>query len=104
MGIGMKLRARFVDVETGETTALLHIDDAQDMALREQDRVRIVHEGKAVTAIINTSDTVIDKGEVGLLGRAFKTIGPEPGSRSTSTRPPAPSRSSISGRKWTEGN
>lgn len=75
----MKLRARFVDVETGETTALLHIDDAQDMALREQDRVRIVHEGKAVTAIINTSDTVIDKGEVGLLGRAFKTIGPEPG-------------------------
>ena len=75
----MKLKARFVDVETGETTALLHLDDAQDMALREQDRVRIVHEGKAVTAIINTSDTVIDRGEVGLLGRAFKFIGPEPG-------------------------
>ena len=71
----MKLKAKFVNVDTGEITALLHIDDAQDMALREQDRVRIVHEGKAVIAIVNTSDTVIDRGEVGLLGRAFKFIG-----------------------------
>ena len=68
----MKLKAKFVNVDTGEITALLHIDDAQDMALREQDRVRIVHEGKAVIAIVNTSDTVIDHGDVGLLGRAFK--------------------------------
>ncbi|MGD0818323.1 MAG: AMP phosphorylase [Methanomassiliicoccales archaeon] len=75
----MKLKAKFVNVDTGEITALLHLDDALDMALREQDRVRIVHEGKAVIAIVNTSDTVIDRGEVGLLGRAFKTIGPEPG-------------------------
>ncbi len=79
MGISMKLKAKYVDVETGETTALLHIDDAQDMALREQDRVRILHEGRAVIAIVNTSDTVIDRGDVGLLGRAFKFIGPEPG-------------------------
>ena len=75
----MKLKAKFVDVDTGEITALLHIDDAQDMGLREQDRVRIVHEGKAVIAIVNTSDTVIDKGDVGLLGRAYKYIGPEQG-------------------------
>lgn len=74
----MKLKAKFVNVDTGEITALLHIDDAQDMALREQDRVRIVHEGRTVIAIVNTSDTVIGKGEVGLLGRAFKYIGPEP--------------------------
>jgi AMP phosphorylase len=74
----MKLKAKFVNVDTGEITALLHIDDAQDMALREQDRVRIVHEGRTVIAIVNTSDTFIARGEVGLLGRAFKYIGPEP--------------------------
>jgi AMP phosphorylase len=74
----MKLKAKFVNVDTGEITALLHLEDAQDMALREQDRVRIVHEGRAVIAIVNTSDTFIARGEVGLLGRAFKYIGPEP--------------------------
>jgi AMP phosphorylase len=79
VGISMKLKAKFVDMDTGEISALLHVDDAQEMALREQDRVRIVHEGKAVIAIVSTSDTVIEKGDVGLLGRAFKFIGPEPG-------------------------
>jgi AMP phosphorylase len=73
----MKLKARYVDVDTGELTALLNDDDAAELGLREMDRVRITHEGTNVVAIVNTSDTVIQRGEIGLMGAAFKDFGPD---------------------------
>ncbi len=73
----MKLKAKYVDVDTGELTALLNDDDAAELGLREMDRVRITHEGNSAVAIVNTSDTVIQRGEIGLMGVTFKNFGPE---------------------------
>ncbi|OPY34857.1 MAG: AMP phosphorylase [Methanomassiliicoccales archaeon PtaU1.Bin124] len=75
----MKLNAKFIDVDTGEITALMHDSDAAGLGVREKDRVRIVHEGSGVVAIVTTSDTFVKRGEIGLLGQAFKFVGPEEG-------------------------
>ncbi|HTY47160.1 MAG TPA: AMP phosphorylase [Methanomassiliicoccales archaeon] len=75
----MKLKAKYIDMDTGEITALLHVDDCMEIGVHEQDRVRVKHENDTVTAIVQTTDTFLMKGEIGLLGRAFTYIGPEPG-------------------------
>ncbi|MGD1060915.1 MAG: AMP phosphorylase [Methanomassiliicoccales archaeon] len=75
----MKLKAKYIDMDSGEITVLLHADDCQEMGIAEQDRVRVKHESSTVTAIVQTTDTYIARGEIGLLGRAFNYIGPEAG-------------------------
>jgi len=75
----MQLRAKYIDMETGEYTALLHVDDCLELGIREQDRVRVKHERSAIVTIVQTTDSVVSKGEVGILGRAWADLGPEPG-------------------------
>ncbi len=75
----MKLKAKYIDMDTGEIAALLHVDDCMEIGIAEQDRVRVKHESSTVTAIVQTTDTYLAKGEIGLLGRAFDYIGPEAG-------------------------
>lgn len=75
----MILKAKYVDVDTGEATALLHDDDCSELGLRERDRVKLSYEGRTTVAIVNTSDTVIKKGDLGLLGLTCKAIGAKNG-------------------------
>ncbi len=73
----MKLKAKYIDMDTGIIIALLHDDDAREMGIREGDRVKVIHEGNTVTALANLSDTFVLRGQVGLLGSSFKFVGPE---------------------------
>jgi AMP phosphorylase len=73
----MKLKATYIDVDTGNVIALLHDDDAKEIGVREGDRVKVIHEGNTVIALVNLSDTYMSRGYVGLLGNAFKLVGPE---------------------------
>lgn len=75
----MKLKAKYIDMDTGEITVLLHVVDCQEIGVREGDRIKVKHENNPITAIVLTTDTVLMKGEVGLLGPAFNYIGPEIG-------------------------
>ncbi len=75
----MKLKAKYIDMDTGEITALLHVNDCLEMGVREQDRIKLKHENETVTAIVHTTERYLKPGEVGLLGRAFHFIGPEVG-------------------------
>jgi len=77
VGISMKLKAKYVDVDTGEISVVMHDFDCAELGLRERDRVKVGHEGKTTVAIVTTSDTVVKKGEIGLLGSTFHTIGAE---------------------------
>lgn len=79
MGIGMKLTARYVDVDTGEVAVLMHDFDCAELGLRERDRVKLGLEGRTTVAIVTTSDTFLKKGEIGLLGGTAKTIGSKDG-------------------------
>jgi AMP phosphorylase len=75
----MKLKAKYIDMDTEEITALLHVEDCLEIGVAEGDRIRVKHESKTVTAIVQTTDSFLMKGEVGLLGRAFNYVGPEIG-------------------------
>lgn len=73
----MQLKAKYIDMESAEYTAVLHVDDAKEIGVREQDRVRIKHERSSVVTLVHTTDTIVGRGEVGILGRAYTDLGPE---------------------------
>ncbi|NLI73520.1 MAG: AMP phosphorylase [Euryarchaeota archaeon] len=73
----MQLKAKYIDMETAEYTCVLHVDDAREMGVREQDRVRIKHDRSSVVALVHTTDTIVQQGEVGILGRAYARLGPD---------------------------
>ncbi|MGD0056734.1 MAG: AMP phosphorylase [Methanomassiliicoccales archaeon] len=76
----MKLKARYIDMDTGELTAVLHEEDCMELGVREQDRVKIKHETKdTITAIVHTTDSVVNPGEIGILGKTFTTLHAESG-------------------------
>ena len=77
MGIGMNLKARYIDMESAEYTCVLHDNDAIELGVREQDRIRIKHERNSIVALLQTTDTVVNQGGVGILGRAYGVLGPE---------------------------
>ena len=75
----MKLKAKYIDMDTGEITALLRTEDCFEIGVHEGGRVKVKHEGSTVTAIVQTTESVLKEGEIGLLGKAFAFIGPEKG-------------------------
>lgn len=75
----MKLIAKYVDVEPGEISIILHEFDCAEMGIRGRDRVKIAYQGKTTVAIVNTTDTVVKKGEIGLIGSTYRTVGAEEG-------------------------
>ncbi len=70
----MKLKAKYIDVDTGEVTALLHDFDCAELGLREKDRVKLSLKGKVTVAIVTTSDTVVKKGQIGLMGTSQEIL------------------------------
>jgi AMP phosphorylase len=76
----MRLKARYIDMDTGELTAVMNEEDCLELGVREQDRVKIKHEKKdTITAIVHTTDTVVNPGEIGVLGKTFATLHAESG-------------------------
>ncbi len=63
----MDLEAKKIDLEAGEQVVILNKEDAQRIGLRSQDRVRVTHESKTVTAVVETSQSLVKEGEVGLI-------------------------------------
>ena len=74
----MQLKAKYIDMESSEYTVVLHIENALEIGVREQDRVRIKHERSSAVTVVQTTDTVVNEGEVGILGNAWSALGPEP--------------------------
>jgi len=75
----MRLNAKYIDMEAAEFTCVLNEEDAKELGVREQDRVRIKHERNSLVALVQTTDTFVQKGEVGILGRAYEALGPNDG-------------------------
>lgn len=60
-----KFRVRKIDLEAGKFFVVLNFEDAQKLGLYPQDRVKITHNGKTVTGIVEISKSMISEGEVG---------------------------------------
>jgi AMP phosphorylase len=74
----MQLTAKYIDMESAEFTAVLNTEDAREIGVREQDRVRIKHERSSAVTVVQTTETVVKKGDVGILGKAWSALGPDP--------------------------
>lgn len=59
-------KARLIDITTGEKTIILHEDDAKDMVVRVNERVKLKKEINKIVALIDISNTVVCKGEIGI--------------------------------------
>ena len=72
----MKLVTKSIGLEAfGKSVVILHVDDAAELGTRSSGRVRIRHHRKELTAIINTTDRVVTKGEVGIFEEVKNTLG-----------------------------
>ncbi len=60
-------RVKRIDLEAGKKISVLHEKDAEALGVREQDRVKIVAGEKCEVTIVETTHTLVKRGEVGLL-------------------------------------
>lgn len=58
----------------GEFTVILHERDAKELGVRNLDRVKVVAPKSSITAIVETTDSIVDLNEVGLLEIGFSTL------------------------------
>ncbi len=75
----MDLKAKKIDLEAGEQVVILNKEDAQRIGLRSQDRVKVTHEKKNITAVVETSQSLVNEGEVGLIQRVIDDLDAEVG-------------------------
>lgn len=86
----MRLKVKPIDMDAGEFTVVMHDHDCWELGVMEQDRVKIKHDKNEITAILQTTDTIVSPGEIGLLERTFSAVGVQPGEEVEVTCAPRP--------------
>ncbi|MEM3811996.1 MAG: thymidine phosphorylase, partial [Thermoplasmata archaeon] len=71
----MKLKVRELDLESGKNTVLLSDEDCRQLGVFPHDRVKIYYKDKSVTAIVNTSNSMINRGEIGIFTGTCEILG-----------------------------
>ena len=71
----MKLKVRELDLESGKNSVLLSDEDCRQLGVFPHDRVKISYKKKNITAIVNTSNSMINKGEVGIFTETCEILG-----------------------------
>ncbi len=74
MGIGMKLKVKYFDVDTLENEVILHEEDCIELGVQEMDRVKIMTSTETMVAIVERSDSVLKRGEIGLMKDTFQGL------------------------------
>ncbi len=74
-------KVKLIDICAGEFTVILNEQDAIELGVRSLDRVKVSGPKKTIAAIVETSDTVVERGEVGLLQIGYATLELEEGQR-----------------------
>ncbi|MEN3035396.1 MAG: thymidine phosphorylase, partial [Candidatus Methanosuratincola sp.] len=60
-----KFRARLIRIKTGEKSVVINESDAEEMMLRIHDRVVVTKDFQRTVAMLDISQTVVEKGEIG---------------------------------------
>ncbi len=75
-------RVKRIDVLHGAHEVLLNREDAEDLGLRTQDRVKVVRgKGKGLSAVVGITDTLVSKGEAGAFIKLWKDLNLEDGEK-----------------------
>lgn len=75
------LKAKTFDIDFGGAEVVLNIEDANELELRTQDRVKLVGEKGSIIAIIHTTNTFVKQGEIGIFKRIMKELGVKNGEK-----------------------
>ena len=70
----MELEAQKIDLEAGDYVVVINKKDAERLGLRSQSRVKVSKDDKKVTAIVETSKSLVKEGCVGLLQRVYDKL------------------------------
>jgi AMP phosphorylase len=76
-----ELKAKIFDIELGRCEVTLNEEDARDFGIHSKDRVKLFFNNKSATAVLNTTKTVIDAGEVGICSDLAKEHKLNPGDK-----------------------
>lgn len=60
-------KAKPIDIEAGEPIIIMNPQDTAEMGIREMDRVHVEREGRNVVAIVQESNSMVARGEVGVI-------------------------------------
>ena len=74
----MNLKAKFLGLESGgKPIVILNIEDAGDLGIHSLDRVRASYKKNYVTAIVNVTEKIVEKGTIGLYEEVRTVLGLE---------------------------
>ncbi|MEM2897002.1 MAG: AMP phosphorylase [Candidatus Bathyarchaeia archaeon] len=63
----MKLKVREVNLDAGgRMITILNSNDAEELGVRSLGRIKLIHNDRALTAIVNTTKKIIREGEIGV--------------------------------------
>jgi AMP phosphorylase len=71
----MKLKARLYPIESGRPVVVLNDEDAKDLAVYVTGRVRVTHEDRSITAIADTTASMVSEGEIGIFDDVRQILG-----------------------------
>lgn len=77
--IFLELKTKTIDIDARDQMVILNLKDSKEMGATSQDRVNLNHGNKKLTAVVKTSETLVDVGEVGLLKDVCEKLGVEGG-------------------------
>ena len=67
-------KAKEIKIDAGQCTVVLNEKDAKDIGLRSLERVKVIKEGKSLTALVETTDSLVSENNLGVLCKAFKEL------------------------------
>jgi AMP phosphorylase len=70
----MKYKIKEINIDAGEFTVILNVKDAKEMGVRSLERVKLITPQKTITAVVETSTTVVEEGEVGVLCKVLEEL------------------------------
>ncbi len=86
----MKLKAKIIDLELGKRMVLLHRKDAQEIGILAHDWVKIVSKKRKTVAFVDTTESYLQQGEIGIFKDVSGKFEVEEGAEITvsSAKPP----------------
>jgi len=70
----MELKVKRIDIEARDQMVILNSSDADEIGLRSQDRVSVNHNKNSCTAVVETSQSLVEKGDVGLVEKVIEGL------------------------------
>ena len=63
-----------IDLDTGTHEIILNLEDARDLSLNREDRVKVIGGKKTISAKVDITDTLIETGTIGTFRKTFRAL------------------------------